>query len=236
MTDEEYAFIAAVVAALGSDVLTMPADAAAVASGLAAAPTVEPAPRYIAKSCNRYSVIVEGSVVRYYDTIGSAIGFARSAVFLAAERVGDMEALLGAGKIAEWSYGFSSVAVYPPTDGAKAEVERLTNDAAAFTSCNRARQAAEAEVARLASVATEACDVADRAIGDLRNDERRVLRDGERIARLRASIPAPDPAAFVAAVDAYGRAERDCNVSRGGKATEIRNAARAALLALGGGR
>ena len=71
---------------------------------------------YIAKSFTRYSVIVEGSVVRYYDNIDAAITFARSAVFLATERVVDMDALLRAGQIAEWSYGFSAVAVYPPRD------------------------------------------------------------------------------------------------------------------------
>ena len=74
-----------------------------------------------------------------------------------------------------------------------------------------------AEAARLAAVATEACDVA----------------------ALRAAIPTPDRAAVVAAVNAYGEAARLHGVTAGNGAwdrlcadKEKADAARAALLAL----
>jgi len=117
----------------------------------------------------------------------------------------------------------------------KAEVARLREDAHARAErlmfVAKERDAAQAEVVRLAGVAREACDVAT-ALDNVAGYDGR----NAKIKALRSAIPTPDPAAFVAAVDAYGKAERDCNVGRGGKATEIRDDARAALLALGGVR
>lgn len=65
-------------------------------------------------SDTRYSVIVDGMVRRYYDTPDEALDFGRHAVYLASERLPDMEQLLRLGQIAEWSYGFTSVQVWPP--------------------------------------------------------------------------------------------------------------------------
>ena len=108
-----------------------------------------------------------------------------------------------------------------------AEVARLREEVAAL----------KADVARLCLDATSARAVAVDAIGWL-VAARDTMGLGHQpfITELRERLAAPDPAAFVAAVDAYGKAERDCNAGRGGKATEIRDAARAALLALGGVR
>lgn len=67
-----------------------------------------------AKSDTRFAVIVEGSVRRYYDSATEAISFARQAVYLASERLPDVEHFLATGQIAEWSYGFCEVQVFPP--------------------------------------------------------------------------------------------------------------------------
>ena len=98
--------------------------------------------------------------------------------------------------------------------------------------------ALKAEVAAARLDATNARQVAEESL-DFHEALRRTIGRPPTCARtddLRARLATPDPAAFVAAVDAYGKAERDCNVGRGGKATEIRDDARAALLALGGVR
>jgi hypothetical protein len=58
-------------------------------------------------------VHVEGDTLRSFDSIDAALTFARSKVYLAPERLPDMEALLVAGRIAEWCYGFAGVTVYP---------------------------------------------------------------------------------------------------------------------------
>ncbi len=65
-------------------------------------------------SHTRFTVVVEGSVTRYYDSASDAIEFARRCVYLGSERVTDMEHSLSVGQIAEWSYGFSSVCIHPP--------------------------------------------------------------------------------------------------------------------------
>ena len=86
-----------------------------------------------------------------------------------------------------------------------------------------------------------ACDVADRAI---EANEILPSTNSEHIATLRASIPTPDPAAFVAAVDAYGQwcGTIGSSLATGGTARFLadcereRDAARAALLKLGGVR
>jgi len=98
-----------------------------------------------------------------------------------------------------------------------------------------------AEVARLAGLAREACE-------NLRHMGTCGVLSGNRcdcyVADLRSAIPAPDPAAFVAAVDAYGEAARRYGVTAGNGEPwerlcadkEKADAARAALLALGGVR
>ena len=127
----------------------------------------------------------------------------------------------------------------------KAEVARATDNARMFARAADTEKGNaagfRAEVARLAGVAREACDVADRAI---EANEILPSTNSEHIATLRASIPTPDPAAFVAAVDAYGQwcGTIGSSLATGGTARFLadcereRDAARAALLKLGGVR
>ena len=69
---------------------------------------------YLPKSFTRYSVIVEGKIVRYFDTADDAIDFARTCVYLSPVRAFEMQNLLYSNRVAEWGYGFTSVAIYPP--------------------------------------------------------------------------------------------------------------------------
>lgn len=107
--------------------------------------------------------------------------------------------------------------------------------------CYDALAASQAEVARLAGVAREACDNLRHSGGCDSMD------DGPcdcYIAALRASIPTPGPAAFVAAVDAYGQwcGTIGASLATGGTPRFLadcereRDTYRAALLALGGVR
>jgi len=128
----------------------------------------------------------------------------------------------------------------------KAEVARLHDDAHARVErlmfVAKERAAAQAEVARLAGLAREACDVADGLLWSAPMEAK--VSGIARVNALRAAIPAPDPAAFVAAVDAYGEAARRYGVTAGNGEPwerlcadkEKADAARAALLALGGVR
>ncbi len=129
----------------------------------------------------------------------------------------------------------------------KAEVARLKSDAHAAVErlllATKERRAAEAEAQRLAVLAREACDALDHA-----HECSSVLDDdGQRtgcdcfLGALRASIPTPDPAAFVEAVDEFGDAcyelgDADHDDTRLASIRDRRYAARAALLALGGVR
>ena len=65
-------------------------------------------------SDTRYTVAVEGQAPTYWDNIHDAITNAQRAVYAGADNTWHAINDLQAGRIAEWSYGFSAVRIYPP--------------------------------------------------------------------------------------------------------------------------
>ena len=141
----------------------------------------------------------------------------------------------------------------------KAEVARATDNARMFARAADTEKGNaagfRAEVARLAGLAREACDAlaeasewnADNVASSIKvtlGGERQYLADcGDDIANLRAAIPTPDPAAFVAAVERIGQAraewsrlDHDADEDEAVRLHTEMLAARDALLALGGAR
>lgn len=57
--------------------------------------------------------IVQCDSNKTFDTISEAMDYAKRRIYLSPERQPDMEALLEAGKIAQWSYGFAEVWIVP---------------------------------------------------------------------------------------------------------------------------
>jgi len=58
-------------------------------------------------------VLVQGNAEKTFSTIGEALSFARNQVYASqATFIRAFDALQD-GKIAQWNYGFTSVAVYP---------------------------------------------------------------------------------------------------------------------------
>jgi hypothetical protein len=62
----------------------------------------------------RYSVHVEGHGTTYWDNIHDAITHAQRSVYSGPTNTTRALDDLNAGRIAEWSYGFSAVRIYPP--------------------------------------------------------------------------------------------------------------------------
>jgi hypothetical protein len=71
------------------------------------------ATRQATSASRAHSVCVEGDALRSFNSRDAALTFARSKVYLSPERLPDMEALLDAGLVASWQYGFAGVDVYP---------------------------------------------------------------------------------------------------------------------------
>jgi isopentenyl diphosphate isomerase/L-lactate dehydrogenase-like FMN-dependent dehydrogenase len=65
-------------------------------------------------SNTRYTVEVEGQARTYWDNIHDAITNAQRAVYASVDAITRAIDDLKAGRIAEWSYGFSAVRIYPP--------------------------------------------------------------------------------------------------------------------------
>jgi hypothetical protein len=66
------------------------------------------------KSNTRYTVCVEGHSPMYWDNIHDAITCAQRGVYSGPTNTTRALDDLKAGRIAEWSYGFSAVRIYPP--------------------------------------------------------------------------------------------------------------------------
>ena len=71
-------------------------------------------PVAIMPSNTRYTVEVEGRGQTYWDNIHDAITNAQRAVYSGPDNTTRALDDLKAGRIAEWSYGFSAVRIYPP--------------------------------------------------------------------------------------------------------------------------
>lgn len=65
-------------------------------------------------SSTRFTVHVEGHGQTYWDNIHDAITYAQRAVYAGVANTTRALDDLKAGRIAEWSYGFSAVRIYPP--------------------------------------------------------------------------------------------------------------------------
>ena len=65
-------------------------------------------------SNTRFTVHVEGRGNTYYDCIDDAITYAQKAVYASVDATTRAFHDLEAGRVAEWSYGFSAVRIYPP--------------------------------------------------------------------------------------------------------------------------
>lgn len=91
-----------------------PADIASDPEGRALIDPDEPVKSAPMPSNTRYMVVVEGTSIRYYDTIHDAITHAQQAVYAGPDNTIRAIDDLKAGRIAEWSYGFSTVRIYPP--------------------------------------------------------------------------------------------------------------------------
>ena len=65
-------------------------------------------------SDTRYTVCVEGHGLTYWDNMHDAITHAQRAVYSGPTDTTRALDDLKAGRIAEWSYGFNAVRIYPP--------------------------------------------------------------------------------------------------------------------------
>jgi hypothetical protein len=65
-------------------------------------------------SNTRYAVAVEGHALTYWDNVHDAITNAQRAVYAGPDATCRAIDDLKAGRLAEWSYGFSAVCIYPP--------------------------------------------------------------------------------------------------------------------------
>jgi len=65
-------------------------------------------------SSTRYTVAVEGRAPTYWDNVHDAITNAQRAVYAGVHNTWNAINNLQSGQIAEWSYGFSAVRIYPP--------------------------------------------------------------------------------------------------------------------------
>lgn len=72
-------------------------------------------------SDTRYTVAVEGQPLTYWDRIHDAITNAQRAVYASVDATTRAIDDLRAGRLAEWSYGFSAVRIYPPQRKAEQE-------------------------------------------------------------------------------------------------------------------
>ena len=70
-------------------------------------------------SSTRYTVEVEGRGRTYWDNIHDAITSAQRAVYASVDSTTRAIDDLQAGRLAEWSYGFSAVRIYPPDNSHK---------------------------------------------------------------------------------------------------------------------
>lgn len=59
----------------------------------------------------RYTVSADNAAPHTFKSLDAALSFARDCVYLSADRVCDMQALLKAGIPAQWSYGFTVIIV-----------------------------------------------------------------------------------------------------------------------------
>lgn len=67
----------------------------------------------MSRATDAHAVSVEGEPLRSFNSRAAALTYGRSKVYLSQERVPAIEALLDAGKVASWQYGFASVDIYP---------------------------------------------------------------------------------------------------------------------------
>ena len=74
----------------------------------------EQEPVAVTPSSTRYTVEVEGRDRTYWDNIHDAITNAQRAVYATVDATTRAIDDLKAGRMAEWSYGFSAVRIYPP--------------------------------------------------------------------------------------------------------------------------
>lgn len=79
-------------------------------------------------SDTRYTVAVEGQALTYWDCIHDALTNAQRAVYAGVDSTTRAIDDLKAGRIAEWSYGFSAVRIYPPQSKAAPTPRRPLTD------------------------------------------------------------------------------------------------------------
>ena len=84
-------------------------------------------PVAIMPSNTRYTVEVEGHGHTYWDNIHDAITSAQRAVYAGVDNTTRALEDLTAGRIAEWSYGFSAVRIYPPQNTTPPQRKPLTD-------------------------------------------------------------------------------------------------------------
>lgn len=89
-------------------------------------------------SDTRYTVAVEGQAPTYWDCMHDAMTNAQRAVYSGVDNTTRAIDDLKAGRIAEWSYGFSAVRIYPPQSKAPATPQPEPRNQCGET-CERAK-------------------------------------------------------------------------------------------------
>ena len=79
-------------------------------------------------SNTRYTVAVEGQALTYWDSVHDAITHAQRAVYAGVDATTRAIDDLRAGRLAEWSYGFSAVRIY--------RAKQIKSEIKTFTTCD----------------------------------------------------------------------------------------------------